>query len=62
MQTAEAVRESLLARDRIDSSRKYAPLRKADGAVEIDSSDLTLGQVVDSVIASLPPKWRSASR
>lgn len=62
MQTAEAVRESLLARDRIDSSRKYAPLRKADGAVEIDSSDLTLGQVVDSVIASLPPEWRSVSR
>ncbi len=62
MQTAEAVRESLLARDRIDSSRKYAPLRKADGAVEIDSSDLTLEQVVDSVIASLPPEWRSASR
>lgn len=62
MQTAEAVRESLLARDRIDSSRKYAPLRKADGAVEIDSSDLTLGQVLDSVIASLPPEWRSASR
>ena len=62
MPTAEAVRESLLARDRIDSSRKYAPLRKADGAVEIDSSDLTLGQVVDSVIASLPPEWRSASR
>ena len=62
MQTAEAVRESLLARDRIDSSRKYAPLRKADGAVEIDSSDLTLEQVVDSVIASLPQEWRSASR
>lgn len=62
MQTAEAVRESLLARDRIDSSRKYAPLRKADGAVEIDSSDLTLEQVVDSVIASLPPEWLSASR
>ncbi len=62
MQTAEAVKESLLARDRIDSSRKYAPLRKADGAVEIDSSDLTLEQVVDSVIASLPREWRSASR
>ena len=62
IQTAETIRESLLARDRIDSSRKYAPLRKADGAVEIDSSDLTLGQVVDSVIASVPPEWRSASR
>lgn len=62
MQTAEAVKESLLARDRMDSSRKYAPLRKADGAVEIDSSNLTLEQVVDSVIASLPREWRSASR
>jgi len=57
-QSADAVRESLLARDRIDSTRKYAPLKKADGAVEIDSSDLTLDQVVETVISSLPPDWR----
>ena len=57
-QTAEAVKASLLARDKIDSSRKYAPLRKADGAVEIDSSDLTLDQVVDAVMAALPEEWR----
>ena len=56
-QSAEAVRESLLARDRIDSSRKYAPLRKADGAIEIDSSDLTLDQVVEAVLAALPSGW-----
>ena len=56
-QSAEAVRESLLARDRIDSSRKYAPLRKADGAIEIDSSDLTLDQVVETVLAALPSGW-----
>ena len=57
-QSAEAVKASLLARDKVDSSRKYAPLRKADGAVEIDSSELTLEQVVDSVISSLPHEWR----
>ena len=57
-QSAEAVKASLLARDKIDSSRKYAPLRKADGAVEIDSSNLTLDQVVETVIAALPPDWR----
>jgi len=56
-QSAEAVKASLLARDRIDSSRTYAPLRKADGAVEIDSSDLTLEQVVEAVLASLPADW-----
>ena len=60
-QSAEAVKASLLARDKIDSSRKYAPLRKADGAVEIDSSDLTLDQVVETVIAALPPDWRGES-
>ena len=60
-QSAEAVKASLLARDKIDSSRKYAPLRKADGAVEIDSSNLTLDQVVETVIAALPPDWRRES-
>jgi len=56
-QTAEAVKASLLARDEIDSTRKYAPLRKADGALEIDSSDLTLEQVVDAVMNALPREW-----
>ncbi len=56
-QSAEAVKASLLARDRIDSSRKYAPLRKADGAVEIDSTDLTLEQSVKAVLDALPDSW-----
>ena len=58
-QSADAVKASLLARDQIDSTRKYAPLKKADGAIEIDSSDLTLDQVVDTVLAALPAEWRS---
>ena len=57
-QSAEAVKASLLARDRIDSTRKYAPLRKADGAIEIDSSELTLDQVVEAVLAALPAEWK----
>ena len=56
-QSAEAVKASLLARDAIDSTRKYAPLKKADGALEIDSSDLTLDQVVETVLAALPADW-----
>jgi cytidylate kinase len=59
-QSAEAVKESLLARDAIDSTRKYAPLKKADGALEIDSSDLTLEEVVDTVIKALPAEWTAS--
>lgn len=53
-QSAEEVKKSLLMRDEIDSSRKFAPLRKADGVMEIDSSNMTLDEVVETVFASLP--------
>ena len=59
-QSAEAVKASLLARDKIDSTRKYAPLRKADGVLEVDSTSLTLDQVVDAVLAALPADWKTA--
>jgi len=57
-QSAAAVKVSLLARDQMDSTRKYAPLKKADGALEIDSSDMTLEQVVETVMNALPVEWR----
>ena len=56
-QDVEAVKASLLARDKIDSSRACAPLRKADGVVAIDSTYLTLEQVVQTVIDALPAEW-----
>jgi len=52
-QSAEAVKASLLARDQIDSTRKYAPLKKADGVIEIDSSDMTLDEVVTAVLSQV---------
>ena len=58
-QSEADVKASLLARDAIDSTRKYAPLKKADGALEIDSSDLTLEQVVETVMNALPKEWRA---
>jgi cytidylate kinase len=42
-------REELLARDQRDASRAVAPLRKADDAVEIDSSALSRSEVVDEM-------------
>jgi cytidylate kinase len=57
-QSAEEVKRSLLARDNIDSTRKHAPLKKADGALEIDSTNLTLDDVVQTVIDALPSDWK----
>ncbi|MCL1921854.1 MAG: (d)CMP kinase [Kiritimatiellaeota bacterium] len=57
-QSAEEVKRSLLARDAIDSTRKHAPLRKADGALEIDSTRMTLDEVVEAVLAALPQDWK----
>lgn len=41
----------LQRRDLADSSRAVAPLRKADDAVELDSSGMSLDQVVDWIVA-----------
>jgi cytidylate kinase len=46
-----ATRESLLARDKIDSGRATAPLTKADGAVAVDGTSYTLDEVIDLVVA-----------
>lgn len=39
--TKEAIKENLLERDRIDSSRAVSPLKKADDAIELDNSFIT---------------------
>ncbi len=57
-QSVEEVKASLLARDKIDSSRACAPLRKADGVVAIDSTYMTLEEVIQSVIDQLPEDWK----
>lgn len=44
------VLDDLIRRDRLDSTREVAPLRPAEDAVHIDSSNLTLDQVVDQVM------------
>lgn len=46
-----ATAASLAARDQIDSTRAASPLTRADGAVQIDGTHLTLEQVVDAVVA-----------
>jgi cytidylate kinase len=46
-----ATREAIERRDAYDSSRAVSPLTVADGAIVIDTTHLTLPEVVDLVIA-----------
>nr|WP_245599678.1 (d)CMP kinase [Nakamurella lactea] len=47
----DAVRADLNRRDTVDSGRATAPLRAADDAIHLDSSDLTADQVVEQILA-----------
>lgn len=49
---------ALLERDRRDSTRKVAPLRRAADAVEIDTSQMTLDEVVRAVLSLVDEKVR----
>lgn len=47
----EKLKEEIAKRDKIDSEREVAPLRKADDAYEIDTTSLSIEQVVDNIMA-----------
>lgn len=49
----EVVKEELLKRDLQDTTRKESPLKKADDAIEIDTTTLTNDETVDMVIELL---------
>ncbi|MDO4282821.1 MAG: (d)CMP kinase [Clostridia bacterium] len=49
----DIIREELLKRDLQDSTRKESPLRKAEDAIEIDTTSLTNDETVDMVIELL---------
>jgi len=51
--------DSIAERDRLDSSRKTAPLTLPSGAVAIDSTFLTLDEVVDRVALTVEKKLQS---
>ncbi|AWK08419.1 (d)CMP kinase [Streptomyces spongiicola] len=51
-----STREALIRRDAADSSRKTSPLAKAGDAVEVDTTDLTLPQVIECVVALVEEK------
>lgn len=46
----DLIRQDLARRDTIDSSRSVAPLQRADDAVEVDTSDLSIDEVIAQVL------------
>ena len=55
----EQVLSELKARDHADMTRIVSPLRQADDAVLIDSTSLTIEQVVDRILALVDEKKRA---
>ncbi|MFC9425209.1 (d)CMP kinase [Streptomyces sp. NPDC056987] len=49
-------RDALIKRDAADSGRKTSPLAKAADAVEVDTTDLTLQQVIECVVTLVEEK------
>ena len=56
--TFEAVLENITSRDHLDSTREDSPLFKADDAIEIDNSNLSLDQQFEKVLALVNSKLR----
>jgi CMP/dCMP kinase len=46
----EKLKEEIATRDKIDSEREVAPLRKAKDAIEIDTTSLSIQDVVDRIV------------
>lgn len=46
----DEVERSIIQRDRYDSSRAHSPLLEADDAVVVDTTGMTIGQVVDHLV------------
>jgi cytidylate kinase len=47
----EKLKEEIATRDKIDSEREVAPLKKAEDAIEIDTTSLTIPEVVEKIMA-----------
>ena len=50
----ETVAADMARRDALDQGRDTSPLRRADGAFELDTSDMSVDEIVDDLVARLP--------
>lgn len=52
----EELTEDMRRRDHLDSTRAISPLKKADDAIELDSTHLTIDEVVQEILAVITQK------
>ena len=44
------LKKEILKRDEFDSTREYSPLLKADDAISIDTTEITINQTIEKII------------
>lgn len=49
----EEIKKDIEKRDYLDSHREISPLKKAEDAIEIDSSDLTIDQTIEKILEKM---------
>ena len=57
--TYESVRKDIEQRDYNDSNRAINPLKKAEDAVEIDTTEMTVQEVTDFICKEMSESWQS---
>lgn len=51
--SVDELEESIIARDKYDSSRKTSPLKKAQDAILIDNSNMTIDETLEAIISKV---------
>lgn len=51
--TVEEIEQAIIDRDIYDSSRETSPLRKADDAIEIDTTSLSIDEVIEEILRNM---------
>jgi cytidylate kinase len=57
----ETVKDEMALRDAQDATRALAPLRRPDGAIEVDTTELTVDEVVERMVAEVERKCSTRS-
>ncbi|MGO3018024.1 MAG: (d)CMP kinase [Anaerococcus sp.] len=52
----DEIEKDIIKRDKYDSNREVSPLKRADDAIEIDNSDLTIDQTIDLMLEKMDGK------
>lgn len=58
----DEIKSSIQERDLIDSSRDLSPLKRSEGSIEIDSTDLTIDEQIEKIIQIIKKNKEGTSK